>query len=300
MPRKDSGDTIAIRLDGLYKQRLFPVYLDDVEYKVIRQEGVYIIAGGTGGIGESLSKYLAANYHARLVLVGRSKSANKTDELINDIVSLGGEAIYVQADIGSLSDMKIVVEAAKSRFKSINGAVHSALVLNDGAIPNLSIEEFNRALLPKINGSMAMYEALKNEKIDFILYFSSANSFIGNAGQSNYVAASAFQDKYAKHLNKQSSFPVKVINWGYWGDVGVVANDFYRKKMSNMGIGSISVAEGMKAIETILNIDSDQLIFFKGEKNALKTLGVFEDKTAYRLNENVYSVFDELVKVEMV
>jgi hypothetical protein len=42
------------------------------------------------------------------------------------------------------------------------------------------------------------------------------------------------------------------MNWGYWGSVGIVAEESYRKRMEQADIGSIEPSDGMKALETFI------------------------------------------------
>ena len=74
-------------------------------------------------------------------------------------------------------------------------------------------------------------------------FFSSASSFIDNPGQANYAAAGTFEDAYALYLNRLADFPVSVINWGYWGSVGAAADEVFRRRFSEAGVGSIEPVE---------------------------------------------------------
>jgi polyketide synthase PksM len=104
-----------------------------------------------------------------------------------------------------------------------------------------------------------------------VLFFSSLQSFSRNPGQSNYAAGCTFQDAYAQALGQSWTCPVKVMNWGYWGSVGVVASAQYRERMARLGLGSIEPPEGMKALETLLGSSRNQLALAKLTK-PLETL----------------------------
>ncbi|WP_230646944.1 KR domain-containing protein, partial [Bradyrhizobium sp. Leaf401] len=88
-------------------------------------------------------------------------------------------------------------------------------------------------------------------------------SFSRAAGQSNYASGCNFADAFAHHLARSLGCPVKIMNWGYWGTVGVVASEPYRARMAQLGIGSIEVEEGMAALEALLCGPLDQLAFVK-------------------------------------
>ena len=102
-----------------------------------------------------------------------------------------------------------------------------------------------------------------NEPLDFVLFFSAVQSFLKAPGQSNYAAGCTFQDAFAHQLGRAWSCPVKIINWGYWGSIGIVKDAFYRERMASAGIGSIEPADGMAALHTLLNGPLPQLALVK-------------------------------------
>jgi acyl carrier protein len=78
---------------------------------------------------------------------------------------------------------------------------------------------------------------------------------------------------------------VKVVNWGYWGSVGIVSNDEYNKRMERHGIQSIEPSEGMEVIRRLLNNNGiDQIIPIKAEEGLLQILGF---NTKYKENRRI-------------
>ena len=55
------------------------------------------------------------------------------------------------------------------------------------------------------------------------------------------------------------TYPVKVINWGYWGNVGIVADEGHNDAMERMGIGSIEPKEGSEILRAFLDSDLKQI-----------------------------------------
>ncbi|NEP84946.1 MAG: SDR family NAD(P)-dependent oxidoreductase, partial [Okeania sp. SIO3B3] len=211
------------------------------------------ILGGAGGIGLETSVHLAQHAQANMVLVGRSALTLEITTRLERIRAAGGDYLYCQADGTDLSQMQEVVRQAHARFGPLNGVIHSAIVLKDAAINLMDEATFQAALAPKIRASAVLYQSVKQEPLDFMLFYSSVQSFWGNAGQSNYSAGSTFKDAFALALSQQAPFPVKIINWGYWGYVGVVASEAYRERLARQGIHPITTAEGMAALDRILS-----------------------------------------------
>ncbi|MUG91826.1 amino acid adenylation domain-containing protein [Scytonema sp. UIC 10036] len=270
----DRGQEIVLRAGQRFVHALHPLVLPQPPQDHLRTNGVYVILGGMGGIGLTLSRYLAENYQARLILIGRSKLDDKKKDQIADIESRGGSVFYGQADATDFDSMQQVIVRAKARFGSIHGVFHSALVLEDKSLATMDETAFRVALAPKVKGSVVLHQVVKEEDLDFIMFFSSIQTFMGNPGQSNYGAACAFKDAYAHYLNVTKTCPVYIINWGYWGSVGIVAQKSYQQRLAKQGIYSIEPEEGMEVIRRIFGSPANQAIAMKTDVAFQESLGV--------------------------
>jgi acyl carrier protein len=147
--------------------------------------------------------------------------------------------------------------------------------MRDKALRNMSEADLQAALEPKVTGSVVLYKALQEEKLDFMLFFSSIQTFVGNAGQANYAAACAFKDAFAAYLSELGDFPVRIINWGYWGSVGVAATAEHNKRMAAAGLISIMPEEGMEAVKRIISQSClEQVVVFKAEPHVLRMANI--------------------------
>ncbi len=216
-----------------------------------RDRGVYLVAGGAGGLGMATARMLAGQAHARIALVGRSPASAREPQ-VREIEGLGGEAMYCQADLTNTAEVRAAVAQIKRRWGAIHGAFHSAIVLEDCSLARMTEAKLRAALDPKTEGSRALADALKGESLDFLAFFSSANSFSANAGQANYVAGCVFKDAFAQYLADQG-INARVINWGYWGEIGIVATPEMRARLAKAGLFSIHEAEGMDAVVRVLS-----------------------------------------------
>ncbi len=273
-PFDRGGNETVIRAGRRYVRTLYPLALPATQKTPLRQHGTYLIVGGAGGIGLELSRYLAEKVEAQLVLIGRSELCDEQKAKIAQIEAKGGKVLYVQADAASLASLQQAVEKARTHFGKIHGAVHSALVLRDKMLAFMDEDSFRAALAPKVAGSVILQNVLADEALDFMLYFSSAQSFLGNAGQSNYAAACCFQDVFAHYLDGVKPYPVKIINWGYWGSVGIVSSKEYNTHMTSLGIASIEPEEGIEVVQRVLGHPVEQLMAIKAEDHVLEQLGV--------------------------
>src|SRR5262249_8514593 len=152
------------------------------------------------------------------------------------------------ADAADAAALRRAYEEIKARHGQINGVVHAAVVLLDQSLANMDEARFRAGLTAKGDTSGQMARGFQQGPQGFVLFFSSIMTFMKAPGQSNYASGCTFQDAFAHQLGQawsrsQGDPVVKVMNWGYWGGVGVVASDAYRERMAKAGFGSIDPPE---------------------------------------------------------
>ncbi|WP_439596797.1 SDR family NAD(P)-dependent oxidoreductase [Falsiroseomonas sp.] len=240
---------------------------------VWRQGGHALILGGAGGIGLALAERLAQRQGMRLTLIGRRAEPVAA---LAPLRAAGAEILYLQADATAPGDLARAVAAARARFGPVHAAIHSAILMQDASLERMSEASFAAALAVKAAGTRALAEAVATEPLDVLALFSSVNSFAANAGQANYVAGCAYKDALGLELAARG-LPVRVVNWGFWGEVGRVADDAHRERLARRGVQPIGTAEGLAALDAILALpDAPQVAVLKGEAKLRAALGVVE------------------------
>lgn len=251
----------AIRDNECYSFEVAAHEYQDFKPTAYKNGGVYLVLGGAGGLGQVWSEWMARNFDAQIVWVGRREENESIKTALARLSSISGtpgkKPIYYSADAGDLSAITAVIEDIKTRFGNIDGVVHSILHLEDQSLANMTEQQFMRSYRAKQQTGDVLIELFKNEALDFLLLFSSLQSFSPAAGQSNYAAGCHYLDSLA--LSQQNNLPIKIINWGYWGSVGIVRDDFYHKKMQQAGIGSIEADEGMQLLAQFLRSSLPQV-----------------------------------------
>jgi hypothetical protein len=148
------------------------------------------------------------------------------------------------------------------------------MVLEDRSLLRMTEEQFLAALSAKAATTVAMGQVFAECTRDFILFFSSLQSFAKSAGQGNYAAGSLFADVYAAALARRCQCKVRVINWGYWSEVGAVRDEKHRARMIRRGIHSIDPATAMDDVRKILALPLEQAAVLRGTAAELAALGV--------------------------
>ncbi len=262
-PADDRGDARAYRHGQGYQQRLVPCTPPVAMRPAYRTGGVYVILGGAGGLGVALSEHLIQHYQAQVVWLGRRVEDATIAQQCARLAAFGPTPLYLQADATDRNALVLAHAMIRERFGAIHGVVHAAIVLADRSLAQMDEATFEAAWSAKVATTEHLTEVFGQETLDWLAFFSSIQSFITQPGQSNYAAGCCFADAFAQELCRQRSYPVKIMNWGYWGSVGVVASAPYRERMAQMGIGSIEPPAAMAVLERLLAGPMAQLAFVK-------------------------------------
>ncbi|MBV9495102.1 MAG: SDR family NAD(P)-dependent oxidoreductase, partial [Acidobacteria bacterium] len=232
----------------------------------LKQDGVYVITGGFGGLGLIFAEHLAKNYRAKLVLVGRS--AAKAERL-------GADVLALQADVSKLEDMERVVREAKARFSRIDGWIHAAGVTRDSFLLRKTAEEMEAVLGPKVHGARNADLATRNEPLDFFVLFSSVAGVMGNVGQSDYAYANRYLDAFAEQRDSlvkagERSGRTLSIDWPLWTNGGMsISPDAIAMLEHRTGMAPLPTADGIQHFEDCLRSDEVQSVALYGDASRI-------------------------------
>ncbi|SDF99778.1 L-fucose dehydrogenase [Chitinophaga filiformis] len=112
------------------------------------KDKVFIVTGGAKGIGEAISKLIAAE-GGITVIAGRSTEDN--NKTVAAITAAGGKAVQVTAELGVAAACKKVIDFTVEKYGRIDGLVNNAGV-NDGVgLESGSPEKFMASLQKNIS-----------------------------------------------------------------------------------------------------------------------------------------------------
>jgi polyketide synthase PksN len=262
-PVDPQGGTVAFRGGRWYARRLSPVPLTSPGTSPYRRGGVYVVIGGAGGIGAAWTEHVVRRYAAKVVWIGRRPADGHIEAELDRLAGHGPRPEYIAADAADVAALREAYRQIVERHGPVHGVVHSAIVLRDQLLATMSESDLLTVLAAKAATSTNLGEVVGAEELDFVLFFSSLTGWSRPPGQGNYAAGSTFEDSYADWLRQRLGRPVKVVNWGYWGSVGIVADERYRQRMARLGQGSIEPAEAMNVVDQLLTGADHQLAFLK-------------------------------------
>ena len=154
-----------------------------------------------------------------VVLNGRSVPSADVSAAIADMNANGGRVEVITGDIAEPGTAARLVAAVEDAGLRPAGVLHSAIVLADEIVLNMSESAAARVFAPKVAGSWWLHEATADLDLDWWLTFSSAASLLGSPGQGAYAAANSWVDGLVAY-RRSRGLPAIGINWGPWADVG--------------------------------------------------------------------------------
>ena len=266
----------------------------EAENSRIKSGGTYLITGGLGGVGLILSRHLAQNYKANLVLLGRSEFPQKAEwdkyvnsdekdeskaekiRILKEFENLGSNVLVLSADVSDKKELAEAFDRAEEMFGKIDGVIHGAGVSGNRSvrtIPETGVEECNWHFEPKVFGLQNLSEIIASRNIDFCLLLSSLSAVLGGLGFTAYSAANNYMDAFVRKNNRNNKTFWQTVDWDGWlvgGATPTFTNRF-----------SMTPEEGCEAFERIVNsANLEAVVVSKGDlQNRIDTWLNLADKT---------------------
>jgi phthiocerol/phenolphthiocerol synthesis type-I polyketide synthase C len=215
---------------------------------LVARDGGYIVVGGMGGVGFVAARWLANQGAGIVVLNGRSAPDADTSRAIEQLNADGGRVEVVTGDIADSHTAQRLVEAVENAGFRLRGVLHSAMVLDDQIVLNMSESAVARVFAPKVTGGWRLHTATAHLDLDWWLTFSSAASLVGSPGQGAYAAANSWLDGLIAY-RRSRGLPAVGINWGPWAEVGRA------QSFANLGFSMITPELGLAALQLVLAAD---------------------------------------------
>ena len=178
------------------------------------KDKVAIITGAGRGIGKESALFLAKE--GAKVLVndlganpdgsGEDKIA---DEVVEEITSLGGEALANYESVDSYEGGKNIFESALNEFGTVDILVNNAGILRDKTLFNMDESDWDAIMAVHLKGHFnctqpfVRYIRETNRLNCKIINMSSVSGLIGNFGQTNYGAAKAGIAGFSRSLSME-------------------------------------------------------------------------------------------------
>ncbi|MBP2325808.1 acyl transferase domain-containing protein/short-subunit dehydrogenase/acyl carrier protein/thioesterase domain-containing protein [Kibdelosporangium banguiense] len=241
---------VVVRGGTLYGPRLVrsPAGGTEVDF-----DGKILVTGGTGTLGRLFARHLITEYGVReMVLTSRrGPDADGAAELWMELTELGADVTITSCDVSDRDALAILL--AEHR---IDGVLHLAGVIDDGAISTMTPSRMDTVLRPKVDAAINLHELVQGP----LVMFSSASGVLGSPGQVNYAAANAFLDGLAQH-RRANGLAGQSLAWGLWtGGMAGELSEAGLWRMSRTGIGALTAEQGLALFDAAVRTDQNMLV----------------------------------------
>lgn len=295
---------VAYRKGKRYAQEVMetnPIKLKNRDIQ-IKEGGVYVITGGMGGIGINIASYLSLKAKVKIILINRTeynerknwdieqdKDSDVADKfnMIMQIEKRGSSVEIYKADIAKHEDIKLVLEDIKSKYRKINGIIHSAAIgvgRQGKILKEQCLEDFVHVISPKMQGTCLLEELTSEDELDFFVVFSSPITLMGAVGSGSYTAANAYIESFAeaRNIGKKNTI---CISWAPWEKTIEASKESF---MGNKHLFEVlSTEELIKSFEIIMEKDINSVIV--GRINYNSDLFRIEDIMPFHVSEGIRS-----------
>lgn len=235
-----------------------------------KENGVYLISGGAGGLGLLFAREIAVRLAKPvIVLAGRSALDEQLQGRLQDLATGGAQVFYRQADLGDPQQTSALVDAIARGYGALDGILHAAGVLHDDFIVRKSTASFAEVLLPKVAGVVNLDRATQAMDMDFMVLFSSGVAVMGNPGQVDYAAANGFLDAYAHYRSEQLGRKTVAINWPLWAEGTMGVGEAVDIGMRQAGMAALETQAGLHALDHALVLGLPQVLVMSGDPGRL-------------------------------
>jgi len=167
------------------------------------KEKVILVTGSSRGIGAAIAQKLATA--GAKVIVNYAGGKDAADEVVSEIIKLGGDAIALQADVSKSDDVKKLFDAAIGHYGKIDVLVNNAGIMITKLIKDTTDDEFTRQFDINVRGTFnTMREAaIRLADNGSIINFSTSVNRIMLPGYGTYVATKAAVEQLTRVFSKE-------------------------------------------------------------------------------------------------
>jgi phthiocerol/phenolphthiocerol synthesis type-I polyketide synthase E len=271
----DPLPVVALRGSRRWARSYAQVDLSGAPAHGLRENGVYLLFGGTGEIGLALLESLFARKRAKLVVVSRhapaldstgdptlaftaAKPLKNPPLMIEELKQNGAIIEVLRGDISNEDEVQDIVRLVLERFGELHGIFHLAGETGEDVVHLLTDsvpDAVRRIAEAKVSGVRSLERVALSHALDFIVLFSSTAALLGGVGLSSYAASNAVLDTAAEA--NQILFPRTrwiSIAWDAWLTPRYAADSILADGLRE---NALRVSDGVDALISILDSGID-------------------------------------------
>jgi 3-oxoacyl-[acyl-carrier protein] reductase len=229
-----------------------------------------IVTGGSRGIGAAIARELAAQ--GAMVVVNHRESVSGAEAVVQEITAAGGQALAVQADVGSAAEAQRLVKETLDRFGRVDILVNNAGTTRDMLLMMMSEADWDTVIRTNLksayNCCKAVLRPMFKQRYGRIINITSVSGLAGQAGQTNYSASKAGLIGFTKALAKEAGPRGITVNAVAPGFVPTALTDVLTDEQKKMIISLTPLgrfAQPEEIAAAVAFLASDRAAFITGQ-----------------------------------
>jgi acyl transferase domain-containing protein/NADPH:quinone reductase-like Zn-dependent oxidoreductase/short-subunit dehydrogenase/acyl carrier protein len=218
-----------------------------------RADRAWLVTGGTRGFGLAFAERLAERGAGALWLASRSGELDADARA--RLEALGARVEVRACDAADQEAVAALMADIDASGTPLGGVAHAATAPSDALFDNLDAASARAALRAKLDGALALDAAERGRDgpaLAHFVLFSSIAAWIGNPGQTAYVAANAGLEALAAARLAEGR-PALALAFGPIADAGMLAEDAAaRARLERQGVAPMTARAAFDALETAL------------------------------------------------
>jgi 3-oxoacyl-[acyl-carrier protein] reductase len=223
---------------------------------------VSLVTGGSRGIGRAIC--LALGSKGYRVAVNYARRADAAGEVVQSILSGGGQAVAVGADVSDEKEVGELFATVAEHFGPVEVLVNNAGIRRDRLLIRMVADDWDEVLAVNLRSAYlctrAALRGMLRARFGRIISISSAAGLAGNEGQANYAAAKAgligFTKSVAREMGSRG-ITANVVAPGFIGtDLTADLGENRRERaMSRIALGRFGMPEEVASMVGYLASD---------------------------------------------
>ncbi|GAB3450918.1 type I polyketide synthase [Actinophytocola sediminis] len=252
-------DQLAVRPSGVYVRRLARAALPATGTRPEwTPRGTVLIAGGTGGIGGQIARWLAGKGTEHLVLVSRSgPAAAGAAELRAELAAEGVRVTIAACDLADRAAVEDLVRDVEAAGPPIRTVMHIAGAGTLVALDASEVPDFTDTVYVKMAGAANLSAIFDTDRLDAFVMFSSIAGVWGSGDHGAYAAANTYLDGLAEH-RRARGLAATSIAWGIWSPeegTGGMAVNIAEDQLRARGVPFMSPSAAIRGLGQVLDHD---------------------------------------------
>ncbi|EED11953.1 polyketide synthase, putative [Talaromyces stipitatus ATCC 10500] len=212
----NNGENVVMDLDDSIR---IDVRVKSLPKKLFGSQATYLIAGGLGGLGREMARWLVSRGAVYLILP--SRSGPRTAKAQQFLTEMGNKKVHIETPRCDLTDrtaLRSMLINYSKRMPPIKGCIQSTMVMTELVFQKMEFDNWKATIDSKVKVSWNLHLELPRG-LDFFILISSMMGIMGSASLAAYNAGNTYEDALAHYRVSQGERAVS-LNLGAVPDGG--------------------------------------------------------------------------------